>query len=235
MKSKSKKSFATKLDIGKQLKSYLEDMPDYVAPIKMAGLPSLIKTIEATDKIMISIKEVELDSSKNIANRQNLYSGKDNSLKTRLALINTFVVAIKGKDDVHSKRIAKLVRHIRGAGSKNKEKTEQNNKRSISQIERTFGSRWMDLGHIITILQSLGKAYAPPNPDITIASLKILHEEMSVSNMLNAETKSAHKTVIDKRKELFSTLNDQLYLIKKFVKAQYGIRSTNYRKIRSLY
>ncbi len=234
MSSKSKNSYASKLALFKKFSENLEEVPGYISPIKMAGLPEFLKNIASANVIMDNHSKQEIITKKLTDKRQNLYDGKIDSLTTRLTLISKFVRALKGKDDIHYIRISKLVRHIRGASKKRKTLPTDINTKTISQIERTFGSRWADLGTIIITLESLGKEYNPPNTQITIAALKALQLEIETTNSKTEREIAKLKPIITKRQTLFKTLAKQNIMIKQFVRAQFGSKSEHYIKLNSI-
>ncbi len=230
MGSISNKSFASNLAKTKEFKIILEATPEYSPPDKTVSAEELHKNIVKAGKIMERIATLEVVVSDTLGERRQLYSKAEDSLIKRLSPIINFVEAVKGKDNSYSKSIKKLIRQIRGVNTKKKNEDPNKDTKTRSNIERTFGSRWTDLGKIIANLSSMGKEYNPPNEIITLASLKILHQRMEDTNTKAAEKKAMLKNEREKRKEIFKQLTAQKNRIKMFVISQFGVDSKTYKK-----
>ncbi len=234
MSSKSRQSYASILAQIKKFSENLALIPGYIAPTKFAGLPELQKNVKSANIIMVNYEKQDIITKKQINKRQGLYDDKPESLSSRLSSINKFVFALKGKEDIHHIRISKLIRHIRGTSKYVKPSATDKTTKRISQVEKTFGSRWTDLGTIITTLESLGKEYNPPNTLITIAALKALHLEIENTNSTAEKEIAKLKPITAKRQTVFKNLIKQKVIIKQFVRAQFGTKSEHYIKLNSI-
>jgi hypothetical protein len=234
MSSTSHQSYASKIGNAQSMLLAIQEFPAYVAPIPTASPAALDASITSIQTLENTLNDAQTAYHVKVQDRQNVFDTNSNAIDKLLAPIRTFVEAITSDTDAQYIELNRLIKRIRGAAPKKSTNAINVSAAKKSQVEMTFNSRQHDFGLIINILESLSVPYTPPNADISIPNL-IIVKDAAFSSTSKVETaQGVLKELTTKRLDSFKNLTAQCQSIKKFVKAQYGLHSTEYDRIKSL-
>ncbi|SEC29332.1 hypothetical protein SAMN04489761_2598 [Tenacibaculum sp. MAR_2009_124] len=235
MSSTSQKSFSSRLGNAKKLKTIVSNFATYQPPITEASVGNLNETITQIEVLQTDYNNAKADYTVKTDERRKVFTENANSIDKQLAPIRAFVEALKGKDSTELSQVSSLIKKIRGQASKKVSTTdEENEEKTISQVERTYASRVANFRNIIDILTTLGPSYIPANTELTLPSLLALAEEAEASTEAVDLALATLKPIIEQRRTYFEDLSKQIQSIKNFVKAQYGQSSNEYKQIKGL-
>lgn len=155
------------------------------------------------------------------------------SIEKRLAPINGTVKAIYGKTSKEAKDIAGMIAKYRGANiTVPKTATPADN--TVSQSYQSYNSKLQFFADIIVNLSQFGDEYITPNNDIKPDKLQQLYQlGVDVNNeVVTTFTQFSQENA--RRMDSYKLLSYIATGIKESVKAQYGVRSTEYKLIKGL-
>ncbi len=207
-------------------------VPVYQPLAPMGELPlfsALIITIETNNTNSASSKS---NKSLAVENRQRLFDGDATSLAKRLTLITGYIAARFGKDSKQMHDIMFIIRKIRGFKPAKPKKEEDG--KTHSDANTSFGSVTLDLADLLAIFTSYGTDYAPTNALVTIASLTTLLDDINAASRAVDTADAQLKPFLDTRAKNYDELHLRAQAIKDTTKSQYGAQSIEYKQIKGL-
>ena len=234
MSSTSQRSFSSRLGNAKKINTIVSNYATYQPPVEEASVEKLTETITAIETLQTTYNNAKATYTTKTEERKKIFSENTNAIDKQLALIRAFLEALKGKDSTEYKQVNTLIKKIRGVTSKKAPQTEENETKTVSQIERTYASRVANFKNMVDVLTTMGEGYNPPNTSIGLEALTTLATEADASTQEVDQALAILKPVIEQRQELFVKLNKQVQSIKNFVKAQYGQTSNEYKQIKGI-
>lgn len=202
--------------------------------------PRYEETPEGFKKILDQIitantQETQLQQTYNttVTIRQKTFRTDPISVFKILPLIRGYVQAQYGKNSIEFKQVDTIIIQIRNSKTIKTYAHDGTIETKISQSERSYGSTTQYFSELVTILQKLPD-YQPTRTELKIDSLK---EFITTINTLNNQVASTYgqlKISRDNRRQLYQQLTDRANRIKAYVKANYGLNSTEYKLIKGL-
>ncbi len=232
MNSTSHKSFSSRLGNAQSITTIMESFTDYVPPKQEVSVDAIQAQIGKIQELMNQHNAAQLIYREAVQQRVLLFDKEDDSVTKLLSPIGTFVRALLGEDSSVYQELNRIIKRMRGA-SKPIVSSEEDDSRHISTVERTYDSRTQDFNLLVNVLEGMGEAYNPPNAMITLAVLKAKLIAIREQNTAVGKALTVLKPLIKERQEMFTVLTQQTQDAKNFVKAQYGIQSTEYKQIKS--
>lgn len=239
MASNSEVTFGARVANASKISAHLKTFTGYVAPTANTTIPSYDALIASltTENTSIATKKAAYSAAVEV--RQKLFFKDKDCLMKILSPVTSAVRAKIGKTAKRVTDITALVVKIRGEKkAKGKdpkpEDTAEENKDSVSQSERSYGSMTQNFNDIITTLTSLGTDYAPVNTAHKLPALNTKLASIKTANDTATTTFGALKTSIDTRSSQYTDLTERTQRIKEAVKSQYGVNSTEYNLIKGL-
>lgn len=239
MASNSEVTFGARVANASKISAHLKTFTGYVAPTTNTTIPNYDALIASltTENTSIATKKAAYSAAVEV--RQKLFFKDKDCLMKILSPVTSAVRAKIGKTAKPVADITALVVKIRGEKkAKGKdpkpEDTAEENKDSVSQSERSYGSMTQNFNDIITTLTSLGTDYAPVNTAHKLPALNTKLASIKTANDTATTTFGALKTSIDTRSSQYTDLTERTQRIKEAVKSQYGVNSTEYNLIKGL-
>lgn len=239
MASNSEVTFGARVANASKISAHLKTFTGYVAPTPNTTIPNYDALIASltTENTSIATKKAAYSAAVEV--RQKLFFKDKDCLMKILSPVTSAVRAKIGKTAKPVADITALVVKIRGEKkAKGKdpkpEDTAEENKDSVSQSERSYGSMTQNFNDIITTLTSLGTDYAPVNTAHKLPALNTKLASIKTANDTATTTFGALKTSIDTRSSQYTDLTERTQRIKEAVKSQYGVNSTEYNLIKGL-
>ena len=232
MKSKSRASFSSSLTEGEKLIQFLNTFTNF-DPGDAELTAAAFQT--RTDALRVIQKEHTIkhnDYSMAAFDRRKFFNKEDNSIAKLLSPIGATIRGKLGKESQQYKDIRTLMVKIRG--EKNVKVTKISGEYTIIQSEKSFGSRLIYFGDIITLLIKFGTVYAPVNDKIKIEPLQTLLTAATDHTNTVSQKLALYKPLITTRQNGFRELSEIAGRIKDMVKSQYGQDSTEYNLVKGL-
>ena len=232
MNSKSRASFSSRLTEAEKMVEYLNTFTDYDP-----GEDELKSASLLTDTVVLHTMQSD-HTTKHFSyaqaanDRRKFFENEDNSLGKLLSPIGSYVRGKMGKNSQEYKEMMTLIKKVRG---ERKIKVSENSSAdTISRCEKSYGSRLIYFGDIITLAKAFGANYVPPRIQIKIEQLQTVLNGATDSTS-NVSTKLAiFKPLIQSRIDGFQALKAKAIRIKDMVKSQYGTNSSEYNLIKGL-
>lgn len=235
MVSTSENSFGAKLRKGQDIVVYISGYNGYAPPRSqesVQGMTTLLNSIITTNTTETAQKEnykVAIDA------RQLAFSKKSGSIDKLLSPIKGAVEAQYGKKSSEAVSLNSIIKKMRSTKLTKApaDPTKESKKNTISQSERSFGSRTQFFNDIVTNLTQF-PGFNPSSATIKIASLQATAAQVTSLNNAVVQKTQQLKTTQATRIAQYAELNDRVQRIKAYVKAQYGINSVEYNQIKGL-
>jgi len=231
MASTSERSFGSRLENARKLKTNLQSFQNYQPASGEFSIDDLNTTIQSIESINPQVASALIEYRQSVADRRIVYATSPSSIKKIITPINAFTRAKFGKDAASYIALNTLVIKIRGTQLKAKNATD---KTTYSVSQQSYGSILLNFQNIISNLESLGIEYNPANSTITINKLIELKNQAIQNNNTVVEKYSQLSPKQDSRVERYNQLSQKATRIKDFVKSQYGINSSEYNLIKGL-
>jgi len=231
MSSTSERSFGSRLENARKLKTNLQSFQNYQPASGEFSIDDLNTTIQSIESINPQVASALIEYRQSVADRRIVYATSPSSIKKIITPINAFTRAKFGKDAASYIALNTLVIKIRGTQLKAKNATD---KTTYSVSQQSYGSILLNFQNIISNLESLGIEYNPANSTITINKLIELKNQAIQNNNTVVEKYSQLSPKQDSRVERYNQLSQKATRIKDFVKSQYGINSSEYNLIKGL-
>jgi hypothetical protein len=231
MSSTSEKSFGSRIENARKLKTNLLSFPNYQPTSGEFSIDDLSNSIQTIETLNPEVATALINYRQSVSQRREIFIGSPFAIKRIITFINSYNRAKFGKEATSYIALNALVKKIRGTQLK-QEKTTNNVTYSVFQ--QSFGSITLNFQNLITDLETLGTDYNPANENIQINKLINLKNQ-AVEKNNNVVT--AFSVLIPKqntRIELYNALSAKAIRIKDFVKSQYGADSSQYKLIKKL-
>jgi hypothetical protein len=232
MKSKSRASYSSRLTEAEKMVEYLNTFTDF-----NPGDPNLESSSLLADTVVLHTVQTDhtnkhFDYALAANDRRKYFDKEVNSIAKLLSPIGAYVKAKMGKNSQEYIEVMALIKKIRG--EKKIRVTENSDAETFSRSEKSFGSRLIYFGDIITLLSAFSPGYNPARAQIQVEKLQVvLNGAIDMTNKVSAKL-AIFKPVIQTRVEGFEALSAKAQRIKDMVKAQYGLNSTEYDLVKGL-
>lgn len=232
MKSKSRASFSSSLTEGEKLIQFLNTFTNF-DPGDAELTAAAFQT--RTDALRVIQEEHTIkhsDYSMAAFDRRKFFDKEDNSISKLLSPIGATIRGKLGKASQQYHDIKALTIKIRG--QRNIRVNKDSGEDTISQSEKSFGSRLIYFGDIITLLTQFRTSYTPMNDKIKIRSLNELLASATEHTNIVSQKLALYKPLITTRQNGYRELSEVAGRIKDMVKSQYGQDSTEYNLVKGL-
>lgn len=231
MSSTSERSFGSRLENARKLKTNLLSFQNYQPVAGEFSIDDLNTTIQSIESINPQVASALINYRQTVAERRIIYATSPLSIKKIITPINAFNRAKFGKDSTTYSSLNSLVKKIRGTQLKAKKTTDQE---TYSVSQQSYGSIILNFQNLVTDLESLGAEYNPANGSIIIDKLKDLGIQATEKNNNVVAAYSVLSPKQDSRVDSYNVLSQKATRIKDFVKSQYGVNSSEYNLIKGL-
>lgn len=232
MNSKSKASYSSRLTEAEKMVEFLNTFAAYEPGDEDLKPASLLADTIDLHSIQTDHTTKHFNYTQAANERRKYFDKAENSIAKLLSPIGAYVKAKMGKTSQEYIEVMNLIRKIRG--EKNIPISENSNTETISRSEKSFGSRLIYFGDIITLLTNFNASYYPSRTEIQVDKLQtVLNRAIDETNKVSAKL-AVFKPVIQTRAEGFEALSAKVQRIKDMVKAQYGLNSSEYNLIKGL-
>lgn len=231
MASTSERSFGSRIEKAKKLKTFLEGFSNYQPTTGEFSIQELIQAINYAESLNPQVATLLINYRQVVANRRDIYFKTPNSIKKVITPINAYNRGTFGKDSATYLATNALVTKIRGERIKDINVINSNNY-SVSQ--QSYGSLLLNFKNLINDLESLSTLYDPTNSIITISNLITIKNQAEIAN---EEVTVAFASLTPKQGErlvAFQVLSSKAQRIKDLVQSQYGIDSSEYKLVKGL-
>lgn len=233
MSSTSEVSFGARIGNAESLLTSLTNFVGY-QPLKpeysVEKFGTEIRTIKGFNN---NVAEKKQSYSLAVEKRMLVITKGPESIEKRLAPINGTVKAIYGKTSKQSKDIAGMIAKYRGANI-NSRKAATPAEDTVSQSYQSYNSKLQFFADIIVNLSQFGDDYTTANDQIKPGELQQLYQLAVDANNNVVYTFTLFSQENARRIDSYKQLSIFASGIKESVKAQYGVRSTEYRLIKGL-
>lgn len=231
MSSTSERSFGSRLENARKLKTTLQSFQNYQPETGEFSIDDLNIIIQSIETINPQVASALIGYRQSVADRREVYATSPLSIKKIITPINAFTRAKFGKEATSYIALNTLVNKIRGTQLKAKNTTDS---ATYSVSQQSYGSIILNFQNLISNLESLGLEYNPANSNITITKLKELKNQAIEKNNSVVEAYNQITPKQDSRAALYNQLSQKATRIKDFVKSQYGVNSSEYNLIKGL-
>jgi len=231
MSSTSERSFGSRLENARKMKTNLQSFPDYQPETGEFSIEDFNGTIQSIESINPQVASALIGFRQSVSERRIVYATSPLSIKKIITPINAFNRAKFGKDSTSYIAVNTIVKKIRGTQLKAKKAVDQE---TYSVSQQSYGSIILNYQNLITDLVSLGAEYNPANGSIKIEKLKDLEIQATEKNNNVVAAYSVLSPKQDTRLDYYNVLSQKATRIKDFVKSQYGVNSSEYKLIKGL-
>jgi hypothetical protein len=228
----SENTFGTRLNNAKSLLISLSAFPNYQTSNPDDSPTELQKVIEALSAAYEDEAKSTHAYKAAVDARRNIFSDKENDIKTTVTSVIACIRAQYGKDSLQVASLNELANKTRGY-NKSAPKTDDGAKQ-VSTSQRSYASITQGFADIIASVSVFTPAYTPTNPNVSIEKLKKILEEAQESNQAVQLSEVRLKQARELRDKLYADLNVRTQRVKENVKAIYGTKSTQYAAIKGL-
>jgi hypothetical protein len=231
MASTTEKSFGSRIEKAKKLKTFLEGFTNYQPATGEFSIDGLIQSITYAESLNPEVARLLINYRQVVATRRDIYFKTPNSIKKLITPINAYNRGTFGKNSATYLATNSLVTKIRGERIKDIKVIDSNNY-SVSQ--QSYGSLLLNFQNLINDLESLDILYNPTNSAITISNLLTIKNQ---AERANEEVTVAFAALTPKQNErliAFQVLSSKAQRIKDLVQSQYGIDSSEFKLVKGL-
>ena len=231
MTSKSENTFGMRIKNAEDTVIILNSLENFQPLVPEDAPESLLQLIEELKKADRDEAVALQNFSVNAAERKNLITTGEHSLKKLISPIRAYLQAMYGKKNQQFINLNKILNQITGFRP-GRDKKNQDEK-TISSSQQSYASLTQVFSDLIATLQVLSPAYNPPNEMIQLNTLQEKYTNINQYNTLVTSLSSILNTARDKRNQLLDDLKNRLQRIKKSVQSQYGNTSVEYAQLKS--
>lgn len=233
MASNRENSFGARLLRAQELATYISQFQNYAPPRPEEGVSSFADLANQT--VVSNTEEAQTRQLYNTAvvARGNAFRKKEGSVIKLLPLIRAQVMAQYGKDSVEFNQIEAIIVNIRDTRIIVKAATETTAEKTMSQSEQSFGSLTQYFSNLVSNLAQL-PGYNPSNPMLQIGYLQNFVAQLGQLNVEAAMRFQQLRESRSRRNANYEALHDRVQRIKNYVKANYGLNSSEYTLIKGL-
>ena len=231
MASTSERSFGSRIEKAKKLKTFLEGFTNYQPATGEFSISELIQAITLVESLNPEVATLLINYRQEVATRRDVYFKTPNSIKKLITPINAYNRGTFGKDSTTYLATNALVTKIRGEKIKDSKAIDSKN-HSVSQ--QSYGSLLLNFQNLINDLESLSPQYDPTNSAIKISSLMIVKNQAETANDNVTIAFASLTPKQDQRLIAFQLLSSKALRIKDLVQSQYGIDSSEYKLVKGL-
>lgn len=235
MTSTTENTFGAKLRRAQDLLTFISGFTNYAPPRseesidRMGNLINSIITTNSTESSYHANYKVSVDK------RQSAFSKSEGSVEKLISPIKGAIDAQYGKKSTEAEVVNSIIKKMRATKLTKSpaDPTKEKQEATVSQSERSYGSMTQFFNDIVSKLSQF-QGYNPSNNILKIDSLKSIATHLTTLNNEVAKNTQLLKTIRTTRQEQYADLKDRVQRIKSYVKAQYGVQSTEYNLIKGL-
>jgi hypothetical protein len=232
MNSNTERGYGARIGNAQKLVQALESFSNYQSAkpeLSIAGINQQIAAIQTLNNEVAAKKQAY---SMAVENRLKVFVKNPDAIMMLLSPINANVKVIYGKNSKEASDVAHIIEKMRG---NNIMKSNDSKENTISQSYQSFHSKIQFFADLVANISAFGNNYNPVNPKISVVSLKNIYNAAVAASNLIVESNAKFVLTNEKRINAYKVLSQNGLMVKESVKAQYGIRSSEYKLIRSLY
>ena len=229
--STSERSFGSRIEKAKKLKTFLEGFTNYQPATGEFSIQELIQAISYAESLNPEVAKLLINYRQVVATRREIYFKTPNSIKKLITPINAYNRGTFGKESATYRATNALVIKIRGEKVKDDKAVDPKN-HSISQ--QSYGSLLLNFQNLINDLESLETLYDPANSTIKISNLTTIKNQAERANDNVSMAFASLTPKQDQRLATFQLLSSKAQRIKDLVQSQYGIDSSEFKLIKGL-
>jgi len=233
MTTNRESSFGARLLRAQELATYIGQFQNYAPPRMEESVGSFTELVNQTAWSNTEETQFRQQYNTAVTNRGKAFRKEKGSVLKLLPLIRGQVLAQYGKDSVEFNQIEAIIVNIRDTRIIIKPATENTPEKTMSQSEQSFGSLTQYFSNLVSNLVQL-PGYNPSNPMLQI---EYLQNFVAQINQMNIEAAMRFQQLRESRKrrnDNYEMLHDRAQRIKNYVKANYGVDSSEYTLIKSL-
>jgi hypothetical protein len=231
MKSTTERSYGSRLENARKLKTNLQSFTDYQPASGECSIEDFDTCIQTIVELNPAVATALIGYRQSVSERRIIFTSSPLSIKKIITPINAYNRAKFGKTSTSYIASNVLVKKIRGTQLKAKKALDA---ASFSVSQQSYGSITLNFQNLIANQENLGASYVPANQNIKIEKLKEL-ELIAIEKNNNVVTAfSVLGPKQDARFEAYDKLAAKAIRIKDFVQSQYGISSSEYKLIKGL-
>jgi hypothetical protein len=231
MFSKSERSFGSRIEKAKKLKTLISGFTNYQPETGEFSIDDLQQSIEIAENLNPQVATALFNYRQVVAQRREIYTKSPLSIKKIITPVNAFFRAKFGKTSSNYLTTKSLVAKIRGVKLKSQAKVDEET-HSVSQ--QSYGSILLNFQNLINDIEALELVYNPVNVSIKLDKLIDLKILAQKSNDDVTEAFGILTPKQDQRLAAFKTLSEKAQRIKDYVQSQYGINSSEYKLVKGL-
>ena len=235
MTSVTESSFGARLRRAQDLLTYISGFKKYEPPRNEESITNLTALIDS----IISVNTSEAGQRENyrniVAQRQAAFSRQGDSVQKLLSPIKGAVEAQYGKKSPEATNLNSIIKKMRATKivKAPADPTNPANEKAVSQSERSYGSVTQFFNDIVSTVSQFG-AYNPSNEILKLTSLQTTAARLTTLNNDVAQKTQLLKTTKADRLAKYEVLRDSAQRIKAYIRAEYGIGSSEYKLIKGL-
>jgi hypothetical protein len=231
MTSTTERSFGSRIEKAKKLKTFLEGFENYQPTTGEFSIAKLLSAINDAESLNPEVATLLINYRQVVANRRDIYFKPPSGIRKIVTPINAYNRGTFGIQSATYKATKALVAKIRGESIKDSKAADA---KSHSVSQQSYGSILLNFQNIINDLESLEDQYVPFNDAIKIENLKTIKNQAEAANDKVTMAFAALIPKQDQRLLAFQILSAKAQRIKDLVQSQYGINSSEFKLIRGL-
>lgn len=235
MASKFETSFGARLRKFEDAIQYIQNWPVYTPSrpeIAIAELQALVQSIKNANN---KETDIQLHYQEAVAVRTALFSKGAQSLEKLMSSIRFNVNFLYGRQSPQAESIGSIIRRFRSSRliKLPADPANPDAEKTISQSQRSYGSRTQFFADIVTTLKS-SPNYSSDNAALTLAALEQKLADLTTASNNVASQLQKIASIRKERLIQYEQMAKAARLIKDYAAAQYGNRSTEYRSVMAL-
>ncbi|WNM18308.1 hypothetical protein [Flavobacterium capsici] len=231
MSSTSERTFGSRLQNAKTLKTYIVGFDNYQPESGENSPEDLQETITIIETLNPQVETSVYNYRQEVAERRIIFSIAPTSIKKIATPINAYYRGKFGKNSSQYLAISALVAKIRGTKLVRTSKTDQE---THSTAQLSYGSILQNFKNIITDIEALGADYTPANNDIKLEKLIDIKSLAETRNEKVSQAFAIMSPKQDQRQDVYDILSSKSLHIKDLVQSQYGFDSSEYNLVKGL-
>lgn len=235
MASKFEKSFGARLRKFEDAVQYVQNWPGYAPDrpeISIDSLKELVTTIKQANEQETG---TQAQYTAAVAARSELFNKGGSSVEKLLAPLKAAVTFKYGRQSSQAESVAAIIRSYRSSEliKLPPDPANPDKQKTISQSQRSYGSRTQFFSDIITTLDSYAD-FTSTNPELKITALQQkLQQLTSANDNVAVQLQKIAGTRQDRVKQ-YQQMATTAALLKDYASSQYGNRSPRYKSLTAL-
>lgn len=226
-------TFGARLRKAQEKIEYLNTISNYKPPKNDYTVESLQELANNILVVNSKINTLLLDYTLAVEERSNLFKKGEQSLEKRLTIIRNFIQAIYDKNSRHYQIVNDLIHKMRPVSNKKSSDELSEVEATVSKSQLSYGSLIANFQELVNVLKQYSE-YNPNNQLIKISELEILLEKLRDLSNRVSNNANLLRPVRNERQNLYNDLKVRFTRIKAYIRADFGIKSTEYVSLKDL-